>query len=62
MGCLHFAIGLFTLTCTDPHVAVPAARFCNVASIIRYSRHDTPETIRQARVANAKFHAACPGR
>ena len=63
MICTGFAIGFVYLTCTAPALAPPpAARFCKVSSLFKYSRHDTAETRRQLRAANAKFRAACGDR
>lgn len=61
MICTGFAIGFVYLTCTAPALAPPpAARFCKVMSEpFRYSRHDTAETRRQLRAANAKFRSVC---
>lgn len=59
LTCTGFALGFAYLTCTGPRIQVPAARFCQTASVIRYSRTDTPETQRQVRANNAKVHAIC---
>lgn len=46
-----------TLHCPPP--AVPVARFCAVAKMIRYAPTDTAETRRQVRAHNAAVRAAC---
>ncbi|MBX9933248.1 MAG: hypothetical protein K2Y56_17225 [Methylobacterium sp.] len=56
------AVGFFVLTCQGPHPVPNAARFCQTASLVRYSAQDTAETRRQLRVANAKYRAVCGDR
>lgn len=57
--CVGFALGFAFLTCTSPDVSVDAARFCRTAEPIRWSKRDTAETVRQAKIHNAKGVAIC---
>ncbi len=54
------AAGFFVFACTAPDPVPAAARFCETATLVRYSTQDTPETRRQLRIANAKYRAVCP--
>lgn len=56
------AAGFFVFACTAPDPVPSAARFCQSASLIRYSANDTAETRRQLRIANARYRAACGDR
>lgn len=62
MTCIGFALGFAYFTCTGPEIQVPAARYCELGTLFRYSARDTAETRRQLRIANARYRTACPGR
>ena len=63
MNCIGFALGLAILHCDlPPAPAVPVARLCEVAKVIRYSRQDSAETRRQLRYHNAAVRSACGAR
>ena len=54
---LAFIVIQATVHCPQP--AVPVARLCEVAKVIRYSAQDTAETRRQLRYHNAAIRSAC---
>lgn len=54
-------LGILGLGCEPAPAAPPVARYCQTATLVRYSARDTAETRRQLRVANARYRAACGG-
>jgi hypothetical protein len=55
---------LFVMWCnpSQPVAQIDAARFCVVGRQIRWSRKDTPATIRQIKIHNAAGKAVCSWR
>jgi hypothetical protein len=56
---LCFGLGIMLCQQPAPPPQSDAARFCQVAAPLRWSRNDTPDTIRQARAHNAAGKTLC---